>query len=117
VDAYNTAENTALIVTAPGVLSNDHGDNLLAILAKSPISGSLTLNQDGSFYYDPLPGELGTDSFVYQATDLFGKSTPATVTIIIGQSDSQVGRNGDETAIMFDNQRPLDSIYLPMIMR
>ncbi|MDM8530340.1 SBBP repeat-containing protein, partial [Anaerolineales bacterium HSG25] len=87
VDMYNTAENTALIVTAPGVLSNDHGDSLLAMVVKSPVSGSLTLNQDGSFYYDPLPGELRTDSFVYQATDVFGKSTPATVTIIIGQPD------------------------------
>lgn len=50
-DAYTTAENTALVVAAPGVLGNDtdaDGDALAAQLASGPAQGTLVLNAGGS---------------------------------------------------------------------
>ena len=46
-DAYTTAEDTPLIVGAPGVLANDSdvdGDALSAVLVNGPAHGTLTLN-------------------------------------------------------------------------
>jgi uncharacterized repeat protein (TIGR01451 family) len=83
-DAYSTLEDTALNVSAPGVLANDadaDGDALEAILVDGPAHGVVTLNADGSFLYTPLAGFFGTDSFTYQATDGVLLSEIATVVI------------------------------------
>ena len=51
-DSYNTSEDSALVIVAPGVLDNDSdidGDSLLAILDTSTNDGTLVLNSDGSF--------------------------------------------------------------------
>ncbi len=85
-DSYNTAENTALNVAAPGVLGNDSdpdGDPLTAVLASSPAHGSLTLNADGSFVYTPSTYFYGSDSFTYEASDGTAQSAPATVNITV----------------------------------
>jgi Ca2+-binding RTX toxin-like protein len=64
-DAFSTAEDTVLTVTAPGVLGNDadpEGEPLTAVLVTGPSHGSLMLNANGSFSYtrwcrsDPGPG-------------------------------------------------------------
>src|SRR5207247_1632196 len=50
-DAYTTAEDTQLTVSAPGILANDSdvdGDALSAVLVSNPTHGTLTLNSDGS---------------------------------------------------------------------
>src|SRR5204862_346641 len=55
-DSYATAEDTALNVTAPGVLANDSdvdGNTLSAMLVTNPTHGTLTLNGDGSLVYMP----------------------------------------------------------------
>src|SRR5690606_29615968 len=49
-EAYTTAQDTPLTITAPGVLANDSdpdGDALTAALASGPAQGTLTLNPDG----------------------------------------------------------------------
>ncbi len=68
-DEYETDEDTTLIIGAPGVLANDIDVDLnimTAGLVTNVEHGTLTLNGDGSFTYDPDPDFYGTDSFEYQ---------------------------------------------------
>jgi VCBS repeat-containing protein len=86
-DAYTIDEDNVLHLDAlGGVVANDvdiDGDSLQAILVSGPASGTLTLNADGSFTYDPGADFWGTDSFTYYITDGFLDSNVATVTLII----------------------------------
>jgi VCBS repeat-containing protein len=69
-----------------GVLVNDVDvDNcyLTAALMHNVIHGSLALNSDGSFVYQPTNGFLGMDSFTYIASNGFSNSAPATVSITV----------------------------------
>lgn len=71
-DAYETGEDTALVIGAPGVLDNDsdvEGDPLTAAVATGPAHGTLALAADGSFEYTPSDGFSGADSFTYFAND------------------------------------------------
>jgi VCBS repeat-containing protein len=101
-DAYTTDEDVILNVVAPGVLSNDtdvDGDTLTAVLDTGPISGTLTLNLDGSFQYAPDADFNGTDTFSYVAVDGFVASNVATVTITVDpvNDGSPVAVNDDYT--------------------
>lgn len=85
-DAYNTDQDVALSVAAPGVLSNDTDANSNALTATDltqPANGAVTLQADGSFSYTPKAGFFGTDTFTYRANDGSLKSAPATVTITV----------------------------------
>jgi VCBS repeat-containing protein len=85
-DAYTTAEDAALTVAAPGVLTNDsdpEGDALSAALVAEPGHGTLTLNANGSFTYTPAANFNGSDSFTYRAGDGSLTSGLATVTITV----------------------------------
>jgi hypothetical protein len=80
-DAYSTPQNTTL---TGNVLSNDLGTSPIAILIIRPTHGTLLLNPDGTFTYQPATGYVGPDSFIYYACDpnlplLCGN--PATVSI------------------------------------
>ena len=82
-DTYTTDEDTQLV---GAVLENDtdgDGDPLTAVLVDGPTNGTLNLNADGSFTYDPDPNFNGTDSFTYQADDGIDQSNVATVNITI----------------------------------
>ena len=46
-------------------------------------TGTLVLNEDGTFTYTPAVSFAGVDSFVYSATDGFNNSTETTVTITV----------------------------------
>jgi VCBS repeat-containing protein len=81
-DSYNVDEDGSL--TASGVLSNDNdidGDGLSAQLVSDVTNGSLSLNSDGSFTYNPNSNFEGSDSFTYTANDGSEDSNIATVTI------------------------------------
>lgn len=85
-DSYVTNEEQALIVAAPGVLTNDtdaDGDLLTAVLVTGPANGALTPNADGSFVYVPNPNFNGTDSFTYKANDGIADSNIASVSITV----------------------------------
>jgi VCBS repeat-containing protein len=85
-DAYSTAEDTALIITAPGVLSNDtdvDGNPLTAVKVTNPAHGTLTLNANGSFAYTPAANYAGSDSFTYKANDGIVDSNIVTVTFTV----------------------------------
>ena len=82
-DAYTVALGQTLIVTAPGVLGNDHnpgGPTLSAVLVDEPVEGTLSLNPNGSFTYTPVVDFAVQDSFGYVANNGLS-STVATVTI------------------------------------
>jgi hypothetical protein len=68
-DSYMTSENTELVVSAPGVLSNDTTDGFVSsissVLSSSPADGTLSFNSDGSFTYTPGSNFTGTDTFSY----------------------------------------------------
>jgi hypothetical protein len=93
-DGYTTDEDVTLNVAAPGVLTNDSdvdGSPLTAVLDSNPISGTLTLNTDGSFEYVPNPDFYGVDSFTYMANDGLSNSLVATATITVtAQNDPPV---------------------------
>ena len=82
-DSYSATENTTLAVAAPGVLGNDLGTNLTAILVTGPTNGVLALNSDGSFTYTPDTNYIGTDTFTYQASNGQTNSNIATVSFNI----------------------------------
>ena len=85
-DEYTTAEDTQLVIDAPGILGNDSdvdGDPLTAVMVNGPSWGSLTLKSDGSFTYTPAENFFGTDSFTYYAWDGTDQSNVATVTITV----------------------------------
>ncbi|MDT8382041.1 MAG: ExeM/NucH family extracellular endonuclease, partial [Brevefilum sp.] len=75
-DYYKTGEDETLVVEAPGVLANDRDPNALdeftAVLKEGtgPSHGDLTLNEDGSFTYEPDTGFVGEDSFEYYLVSL-----------------------------------------------
>jgi hypothetical protein len=104
-DTYSASGNIAISKAAPGVLTNDRdpdtGNNSLLTVSKvqgvganvgvatdttatgrGGVKGSVVLNANGSFTYEPPPGFGGADSFTYETSD-GTKTDTATVTINI----------------------------------
>jgi hypothetical protein len=87
--ALTTNEDTALVLAAPGVLSNDTDTDgpppLEAVLVTGPSNAAaFTLNLDGSFSYTPALNFNGADSFTYQARDGFAAlSSVVTVSLTV----------------------------------
>ncbi|MDY0124848.1 MAG: Ig-like domain-containing protein [Anaerolineaceae bacterium] len=112
-DEYTVAEKETLTITAPGVLGNDSdvdGDPLTAILVDTVSNGSLTLNADGSFTYEPDEYFNGTDSFTYKAKDAVLESDLAVVTITVTPVNDWPIANDDfyetVTGVMLDVAAP-----------
>ncbi len=106
-DAYSTAEDTTLTVSAPGVLAGDadpDGDELVAELVTDVGHGALTLSADGSFTYAPDRDWHGIDQFTYTANDAGTASGPATVTITVEPT-------ADETALTATSSSKTLSTY------
>lgn len=86
-DSYGVDEDQTLSVSAAaGVLENDtdaNSDDLTAELVEDVDNGTLTLNPDGSFTYEPDDNYNGPDSFTYTANDGQADSDTATVTITV----------------------------------
>jgi VCBS repeat-containing protein len=86
-DSYSVNEDNALSVSAAqGVLANDtdaENNSLTAAIVAQPANGTVTLNPNGSFVYQPNPNFNGTDSFSYKANDGSADSNTATVNITI----------------------------------
>ncbi|HEU4889876.1 MAG TPA: Ig-like domain-containing protein [Thermoanaerobaculia bacterium] len=101
-DSQATTQGTQLNVSAPGVLENDdlngaviasYGassgseQTTLGAATATAAGGTVRLNADGSFRYDPSGTFTGTDSFKYTVTNAGGTST-ATVTILVQTSNA-----------------------------
>ena len=85
-DTYSIAEDGSLIVSARGVLANDHdpaSKALTAVLVSDVSNGSLSLSSDGSFTYTPNALFSGADSFTYKANDGSRDSNTVIVTITV----------------------------------
>ncbi|MFW9884137.1 MAG: Ig-like domain-containing protein, partial [Candidatus Thorarchaeota archaeon] len=107
-DSFTAHEDVMLSVAAPGVLLNDIGDGLTAVLESGPSSGTLSFYGDGSFQYMSFPDSNGVDTFTYSVTDGFTVSNIATVTITVNPvNDAPVGVD-DSYAI--DEDTPLDLV-------
>ena len=83
-DTYGTAPGTPLqIPAAAGVLANDTGSPLTAVLVSTVSHGVLLLDGGGGFFYLANIGFTGNDSFTYQAVSGGVTSNVATVTIAV----------------------------------
>ncbi|MEM7114954.1 MAG: Ig-like domain-containing protein [Chloroflexota bacterium] len=104
-DDYTIDENTILTETAPGVLANDEdadGDGLTAVLTSNVRSGSLSLNPNGAFSYQPAPDFVGSDSFSYRASDGQAMSEPVTVNIVVNNVNVAPTAADDEYVVEMD---------------
>ncbi|MBI2377281.1 MAG: tandem-95 repeat protein, partial [Deltaproteobacteria bacterium] len=87
-DHYEVAEDTRLIVPAPGVGVNDRapsGQTLTFVLLETTRTGTLSFSLElSSFVFDPNPDFFGITTFAYIARSNTGlESDPATVTISV----------------------------------
>ena len=90
-DTYDVVEGQPRTVAAPGVLSNDGGEDLQAALVTNVAAGTLNLETNGSFTYTPTGAAGTTDSFTYTASNSAGTSDAATVTLNITEPDDNGG--------------------------
>lgn len=67
-DAFDIDADSVLSIGAPGLLDNDEialDDSFFVVLVDAPANGTLEINADGTFSYQPDEGFSGTDSFTY----------------------------------------------------
>lgn len=89
-DQYMTDANEPLVVTLPGLLTNDHHPDGSAFWVSAYIparSGVLSgFYADGRFTYTPNLNFVGVDVFYYQLEDVTDTTSPAfaTVSILVG---------------------------------
>lgn len=101
-DVYEMSEDQVLVVGyEAGVLANDTDpelESLTAVLMESPQHGTLVMNPDGSFTYTPDANYIGTDVFIYQATDGQGYGLAASVAItVLPENDAPTGADDSYT--------------------
>ena len=84
------------------------GDPLVIDSNTEPASGTLVLNSDGSFTYDPQPGFNGMVSFTYSISDGIDTSNTATVTITVSPSTAVALSGGEVVAV--------NRTYLPVLL-
>ena len=73
IDDRYFADGSLQVDAASGLLANDVLQDFRVVevdlvSVSSPSKGVVTVNPDGSFTYEPNPGETGLDSFIYRAT-------------------------------------------------
>jgi VCBS repeat-containing protein len=108
-DAYFASHGSTLVVSTGGLLDNDsdvEGDVLSAVLVESPSSGTLSLNADGTFTFQPASGISGPVTFTYRASDGLAISKVMTVTITVengaptAMNDAYTVVAGDTLAVL-----------------
>jgi len=85
-DAYSAVHDRLLSIPAPGLLANDSGLAPAAAKLSNPAHGTVTVNANGSFRYQPNAGYVGSDAFQYEARVLnlgLLVTDPATVTLTV----------------------------------
>ncbi|NQW99657.1 tandem-95 repeat protein, partial [bacterium] len=63
--------------------ADGEADPLTAVVVAGPSHGTLTLDPDGGFSYQPATGYIGLDSFSYRASDSVLETGAATVTLTV----------------------------------
>lgn len=85
-DSFSVPEDTAALVSLPGVLGNDRSraeGALNAVLVSTTAHGVLTLRANGALSYTPARDYYGIDVFAYAASDGTRASEPAIVAITV----------------------------------
>jgi hypothetical protein len=99
-DQFETLEDTALTVPAPGVLSNDTFEEASVELLEAPLNGSLSLEPNGALAYLPDGDFFGLDGFTYQANGLPARVllrvVPVTDAPIIGRPQGVIAQRAYE---------------------
>jgi VCBS repeat-containing protein len=102
-DSYATNEDQPLVITTPGVLTNDSDpdhDSLTAVLVTGPAHGTLALNANGGFTYTPAANYFGADLFTYKADDGKISSSIATVRLtVISVNDPPVAADDSAATV------------------
>jgi MYXO-CTERM domain-containing protein len=81
-DRYLAREDEVLDVEGSrGVLINDQGRMMEAVLESMPEHGTVELSRDGAFRYRPAPNYFGEDHFTYRAVR--GPRTSAPVEVVL----------------------------------
>ena len=85
-ESYTTSPNNGFTIYAPGVMSNDiFQPGTTVLLVKTTSHGTLVLNTDGSFSYQPDSNFIGQDEFTYELEDSEGnRSAPVVDPIVVG---------------------------------
>ena len=97
-ESYTINQGEVLDIDVPGVLENDSdpdGDNLTAELRRPAAEGDFSFASNGSFTYEPDPGFVGEDDFIYVAYDGEAFSGEVRVTITVNQENSAPIANPD----------------------
>ncbi|MEX2192337.1 MAG: cadherin-like domain-containing protein [Nitrosarchaeum sp.] len=95
-DLYSVDEDSILTIAPVGVLLNDTNidSDFFAIIQTNVGFGTLTLNLDGSFVYQPNQNFDSVDSFTYFATNGTHNSNNATVTLFVNPiNDAPIAQN------------------------
>ena len=95
-DFYSINEDSILTINPAGVLLNDTNidSDIFAIIQTNVGFGTLTLNLDGSFTYQPNQNFDSIDSFTYIATNGTHNSNNSTVTLFVNPiNDVPITRN------------------------
>ncbi len=113
-DSHTTNEDTQLtILVTSGILDNDtdaNNDPLTASLETDVNNGTLTLNSNGSFVYDPDSNFNGSDSFTYKANDGLANSNIVTVSLTIQSINDIPAATADSYSINEDSTLTVSSI-------
>jgi hypothetical protein len=109
-DSYGVPFGEPLVVENPGVLDNDTGDAVAAVLITPPLNGTLecvggddpALCDDGSFTYTPGSDFTGSDTFTYVTNDGAGgpDSTEVTVNLTACTGGPQIFSCWEEAAYL-----------------
>ena len=84
-DALRTAANTALPISGATLTGNDRGTGLAVTAHGRAEHGTVTEGTEpGSLVYTPAKGFSGADTFDYTVTDGAGRTSTATVTVVVG---------------------------------
>ena len=86
LETYKNLPNEGLLK-----VEDPEGKTLTFTVTRQPKRGEVVIRSDGSFLYTPKKNKVGTDSFVYTATDPAGNvSREATVTVTILKPDNEL---------------------------
>ena len=105
--SYTTAEDVPLSIAAPGVLAgvtDPDGPVTAAVVTNLAASaGTLSLNANGAFTFNPAAGFSGNATFTYRAVDSRGgQSATATVTIAVSSVNDPPVANANSYATTED---------------
>ncbi|UCD00287.1 MAG: tandem-95 repeat protein [Phycisphaerales bacterium] len=98
-EAPTTHMNTPVAGTILDNISDADGDPLTTALVIDVEHGTLTLNPDGTYTYEPEAGYVGSDSFTFSATDgqIDAEPVEAIVTIAMTNTPPIAGNDAAET--------------------